>query len=246
MKLRNPPRVLIPAGERLQEGVSVVLDPAESAHLWGPLRRRGGDAVFLVDGCGGRAEGVVGDASKKRMEVVVDSVQRDVHEPTGLSIALCVLHTRAMDWAVQKSVEIGVESFFPVIADRSQLGKDATSARSLHWTRVALQALKQSGRTWAMKVESPLTVAELVELRQGSTNFVAAKDGNAVFEMEPSDDALLLVGPEGGLSADEQRLLAAREWQSVRLGRHILRADTAAIVGAALMLAVSSRTPDES
>ncbi len=236
MKSQRTPRVLLPEGEVLSDPGTFALDPAESAHLWGPLRRRNGDSVIVVDGCGGWGTGVVGAATKRRCEVLIDEIHRDSPETTGLRIALSVLHSRAMDWAVQKCVELGVSAFHPVIAERSQLGRDAAQRRVAHWERVALQALKQCHRTWAMQIEAPRSLAELVEGRQGEVNLVASQGGESPPQIGIGRDAMLLVGPEGGLNEPEQRLVQSEGWRAVSLGKHVLRADTAAVVGAAMLL----------
>jgi 16S rRNA (uracil1498-N3)-methyltransferase len=136
-----------------------------------------------------------------------------------------------MDWAVQKCVELGVHRFLPVVAERSQVRLRAAEGRLHHWRRLSRQALKQCRRAHAMAVEPPTSVAALAP-----AGGVLADPGGLRAADLPAECRLLLIGPEGGLSPTEEELLAASRWARLRLGPHTLRAETAAVVGAALLL----------
>jgi 16S rRNA (uracil1498-N3)-methyltransferase len=230
---RGAPWLLVEAGKLAGE-TSVRLDPEESGHLVRSLRRRAGDRVTLTDGAGTVAEGVVRDHAAGAAVVDLEAV-RVVPEPVeeGVTLALAVLHGQAMDWAVQKAVELGARRLVPVLTERSQLGSRAVRGRNPHWHRVARAALKQCHRAWAMEIRDPLALAELARLEGG---VLAHPEGDLVGELPAGRGNLLLVGPEGGLSAGEQGLLEAAGWWRLRLGPHTLRAETAAVVGVALLI----------
>jgi 16S rRNA (uracil1498-N3)-methyltransferase len=232
----NAPWLLVEPGV-LGLGGRVRLDPDESRHLLHALRRRAGDRVTLADGAGSVAEGVVEVASARGAEVTVDAlrVEPPVAGP-GVTLALSVLHSQAMDWAAQKVVELGVRRLVPVVAARSQLGQQPARGRVAHWRRVARQALKQCRRPWAMVVEDPLGLGEVAELGRPEGGLVADPAGEPLVALPPGCGRLLLVGPEGGLTETESRLLEAAGWRRLRLGPHVLRAETAAVVGAALLV----------
>jgi len=232
----SPPWLLVDPGV-LAVGQRVRLDPAESRHLFHALRRRVGDRVTLADGAGGVAVGAVEVASVRGAEVAVETLQ--VVPPPArpdVTVALGVLHGQAMDWAVQKVVEVGVGRFVPVVAERSQLGVRPARGRVEHWRRVARQALKQCRRPWAMEVEDPRSVEDLAPLGRSGGGLVADPLGDSLDTLPSRSAALLLVGPEGGLTGAEIRLLAGEGWRTLRLGPHVLRAETAAVVGAALLV----------
>lgn len=221
----------------LGPGQRVRLDPDESRHLLHALRRRAGDRVTLADGAGRVAEGVVEVASARGAEVAVETlrVEPPPTEP-GVTLALAVLHSQAMDWAVQKAVEVGVRCLVPVLAERSQLGERAARGRADHWRRVSRQALKQCRRPWAMAVDDPRSLDGVAELGRSEAGLVADPHGEPVAALPRGFGRLLLVGPEGGLTDAEVRLLADEGWRTLRLGPHVLRAETAAVVGAALLV----------
>jgi 16S rRNA (uracil1498-N3)-methyltransferase len=140
-----------------------------------------------------------------------------------------------MDWAVQKAVEIGVLQLIPVLTKRSQLSLAVARRRLAHWQKVAQQAIKQCHRPWAMELGEVSSFEQLLQWREGSPGVVACVDGEPVDRLSLEAGAMLLIGPEGGLTSSELQLLRERHWCRLRLGRYTLRAETAAVVGAALL-----------
>jgi 16S rRNA (uracil1498-N3)-methyltransferase len=215
-------------------GTVVNLDREEARHVVTVLRGRPGMEVVLADGNGMLASAVVRSVARGRVEVEAVAFEHVRPErPGGITVALGVLHSRAMDWAVQKSVEVGVVRLVPLLAARTQLGSDAARGRLAHWRRLALQAIKQCHRPWAMEVADPQSLEVFVA---GSlAGCVADADGARVTDLAGDRCEVLVVGPEGGLDRDERSLLDSRGWQRLCLGRHTLRAETAAVVGAAML-----------
>jgi len=226
---------LVPA----EDGGEVALPTAEARHALSVLRLGPGDPLVLADGRGGLARGRVASAGRGALSVAVERVERVPRPAPSVTVALAVLHTKAMDWAVQKCVEVGAERFVPVVAARSQLGAGAAAGRLGHWRRVALQAIKQCRRPWAMEVAEPVS---LDALASGPPGFLADAAGAPVLAVPHSLPATLLVGPEGGLTPTEAGLLDRAGWTPVRLGPNVLRAETAAVVGAACLLASTEVT----
>ena len=215
-------------------GAEVALAPEEARHAVSVLRLAPGAPVVLADGRGGLARGRVAAAGRGRLSVAVTGVDHVPRPRAGVTVALGVLHTRAMDWAVQKAVEVGAEKLVPLLAERSQLGAGAASGRLGHWRRVARQAIKQCRRPWAMTVDEPVTLDALLARPAG---LLADPGGAPVGAVPRTLPVTLIVGPEGGLTAAERARLEAAGWRPVRLGPHVLRAETAAVVGTALLLA---------
>jgi 16S rRNA (uracil1498-N3)-methyltransferase len=214
------------------------LDGSESRHAAGPLRLRVGDSVVLADGSGHLADAVLRVVANRGCEAEIVAT-RLIPEPSDLSLtlAMAVLHSQAMDWAVQKAVEIGIDHLVPVMASRSQLGRRAARGRLGHWRRVARQALKQCRRPWQMEIAEPQTVDEIIASCGRRRVAVADPDGSAIGELGAAIPEMLMVGPEGGFSDDELASMDRAGWLRLRLGRYVLRADTAAVVGAAAIVA---------
>ena len=91
-----------------------------------------------------------------------------------------------------------------------------------------MQALKQCRRAWAMEIGDPESFADIVD-SQEEAGVVADREGCSIGQLPDHAGSFLLVGPEGGFSVDERLRLC--------LGPHVLRADTAAVVGGAMLVA---------
>jgi 16S rRNA (uracil1498-N3)-methyltransferase len=229
---------LLIASSEIAEGELISLDPDEARHAAGALRLRVGARVVLANGRGLVAGATLRTVERRR---VVAEIRSARIEPSprgeGLTLAVGVLHGSAMDWAVQKAAEVGVRVFVPLLAGRSQPPAAAVSKRLGHWRRLARQAIKQCRRPWEMVVEEPRSASELIASRGAELGVVADREGLGVAEIPAAASRLLAVGPEGGFSADERRVFEDAGWPKVCLGEFVLRAETAAIVGSALLVA---------
>jgi 16S rRNA (uracil1498-N3)-methyltransferase len=212
--VKEPPWLLVPPGS-LEVAGRLQLSAPEARHASGSLRLRAGDPVILADGVGSVAEARLLTVSKNRVEVV---------------------DNRLMDWVVQKSVEVGVRTLVPLFTERTQPGAREVDRRLDHWRRTALQALKQCRRPWGMEISGGVTLSEVLEQTPPERGVVADPGGDALTCLPETDGWLLAVGPEGGFAPAEDRLFADRGWHRLHLGPHVLRAETAAVVGAAFLM----------
>ena len=234
--MSREPWVLAPEGSLRTVG-RVELDPEESRHLAVVLRIRAGEPVCLLDGAGWVARGVVARASRSGAEVEVSEVEPHPRERgPSLTLVMAVLQGQAMDWVMQKAVEVGVDRVLPAITEHTQLSVMNARRRMTHWRRVSRQALKQCQRAWALEIDEPQPLETAI--RSSGEGVVADPGGSAVGRLGDVRGAPLLVGPEGGLSDGEKRCLDDAGWRWMWLGPHVLRAETAAVVGAALLLDV--------
>lgn len=232
--MKHPPWLLAPEGE-LEAGRIVVLDSKEARHVKGPLRLKSGDRVIVTDGVGTVASGVLRFRGRCDAEVGVETVDHRPPPAPGQTLAVAILASSAMDLVIQKAVELGVERLFPVCCERSQIGRQRAAARMDHWRRISRQALKQCRRAWAMDLAMPCLLTELIEGDVTNRGVVAHPEGGTVGELPPDRGGLLLIGPEGGFSDEEEREFDSTGWPRVCLGRYLLRAETAAIAGVALL-----------
>ena len=232
---------MLAASADIEVGRVVALEPAEARHLTGALRRRPGDEIVIADGQGIVAEAKLVAAGKGMAEAEILSMRR-MPEPESdrVTLALALIENRAMDWAIQKAVEVGVGRFVPMHTERGQVRGRDPGVRIGHWRRIAMQALKQCRRPWAMEIGDVVPLTELVDQSKDG-GVVADRGGCSIGELSPGTGSLLLVGPEGGFTPDECDLFDHRGWPRLRLGPHILRAETAAVVGGAMMVERAGR-----
>jgi 16S rRNA (uracil1498-N3)-methyltransferase len=224
--------LLVEAGV-LAPGRQIPLDESERHHL--KVRRaRDGERVRLLDGFGGTGEGtLVGPPSEASIHV---DVFKPVPPPVRRGLAVAAGDRDRFGWLVEKAAELGVTEVIPLETERT-VGV-ATRIREQHIERLqrrALEAIKQSGAAWAPVVHPPVTISALAILRAVGVRWLADPGGDAPTTVPASEPAWTAVGPEGGFTDGERALLERAGWKSVRLGKHVLRFETAAVVAAALM-----------
>ncbi len=196
-----------------------VLESEQNHHLRQVLRARVGEEIVVSDGRGGWRLCRVGSSD---LEVVSD-VERDP-EPRETTLYLSPLKGDRDEWALVKAVELGVSRVVPLVTQRLAVRyRDDARRKSLaRWRRLALEAAGQCRRTFDLVVDEPLTPGEV-------------PDAVAVCDFDGSADwrglNALAIGPEGGFAPGEW----APERRRVSLGQRVLRSETAAVVGAALV-----------
>ncbi len=196
---------------------------ADRHHFARVLRLREGEQLTVGDGAGRWRCCRWGDRVEPVSEVFV------VSEPTPrLGVGFALIKGGRPEMVVQKLVELGIDDIRPFTADRSVVRWDADrSARNTErLRRVAREAVTQCRRAWMPVLHEPSTFEAVVALDGAA---MAERGGPAVDLGTP----LVLVGPEGGWSDDENTQLLPR----VGLGGPILRAETAAIAAATLLTA---------
>lgn len=203
------------------------LDPDDHHHLERVLRLRDGEAVTVADGAG-RWRACTWSAGRldPAGEVTVDD--RPV---PAVTVAFALTKGDKPELVVQKLTEVGVDRIVPFVATRSVVRWDeAKAGRQVErLRRVAREAAMQSRRTFLPSVDGVARFADVAAL----PGACLADAGGA----PPSlDRPTVLVGPEGGWS-DEERAVGP---PPMALGPHVLRAETAAIVAGALVVAIRS------
>jgi 16S rRNA (uracil1498-N3)-methyltransferase len=215
------PRFYVPA---LEPG-RLTLDGAEARHAARALRLGPGDAVELFDGRGHRAAGTLLSASPRGVVVEVGPVQT-VPAPPPVTIAAALPKGRRADFMVEKLSELGVEALRPVRFARGV--RRPTPATLARFRRLSIASAKQCGRSHVMQILDPLEAPAL-------TGPLLLADPDAAEPLRPGPPAVVVIGPEGGLTPAERAALSAA--RPVRLTPTVLRVETAAIAAAAILCA---------
>lgn len=221
--------------DALGEGVRVVPTPAQAHYLGGVMRRGVGDAVVLFNGRDGEWAARIEAIRRERAVLAVGALLRGQAAGPDLWLAFAVLKRDATDLVVQKATELGVSRIVPVMTERTQGGR-----MNLERLRaIAVEAAEQSERLDVPELVAPLRLAELLGGWPAGRGLVVALERGGGAAITPMHGpSALLVGPEGGFAPREVELLRRTPFlQAVHLGPRILRAETAAIVGLALLQA---------
>lgn len=242
------PRFYCPSvlfANRTTLGDSFELPPSAAHHASRVLRLRINDEVHLFDGAGNELHGRICEIPGKGMtakNVFLDNLQCvaiNRESPLHIVLAQALCSGDKMDWVVQKSTELGVKEIQAVQSERStvRLSGDRAEKRAEHWRGITIAACEQCGRNSLPVVHSPQNLVDwLVAMRQfTATKFVLAPlDGGSLNQqVKPGGSIILLVGPEGGLSAAETKLSEQAGFIPIGFGPRILRTETAAITGIA-------------
>jgi len=197
-------------------------------HLRRVLRLRDGADVVLCDGAGAWRRAVLGASVRP-----TGPVCREAAPPHRVRICMPVVKGDRTEWAVQKATECGVDDLQLLLVDRSVVtwAADKVQRNVERLDRIARAAAAQSRRAFLPVVHGPIPFADAVRLEGAA---LAAPGGVAV----DAGVRCLIVGPEGGFSDAE----LGCGLPTVTLGAHVLRVETAAVVGAAMLSLARSAT----
>ncbi len=215
-----------------------VVSGEEARHAIKVARRRVGEEIWLIDGCGTAYEARVGTIGDGRVECELVREVPGWGEPAiSVTLAAAALKHDRFDMLVEKAVELGVDAIWPVETANSVV-RSPSDKKLQRWQSISRSATKQCRRCRVPVVEAPRSFAELVE-RVGEFDeaFVAwEEEASARIGKISGPSVLILIGPEGGFRENE--IDASREagMQPVSLGPRRLRAETAAMYALAVAM----------
>jgi 16S rRNA (uracil1498-N3)-methyltransferase len=234
--------------DQVDIGGEVRLEGAEARHAVQVRRIGTGERVDLADGAGQRAEGIVArvDGSAKAPVLVLDVTHRS-HDPEPAPRFVLVQALAKADRdvaAIEAATELGVDGVVPWQAERSIViwRADRAEKSRARWAATVLAAAKQSRRSRVPTVTGVCDTAGVLALVAASAMTLLlheeATEPLSGVELPAEGDVLLVVGPEGGVSAAELDQLVAAGAVAVRLGSTVLRSSTA---GPAALAVISAR-----
>lgn len=228
----------------LASGTEQEITGRQFQHLVKVLRAQPGQDVVLFNGEGGEYHGTLREVQKRTAVIQLDRFDPVEREP-GVSLELVqgISRNERMDYTIQKAVELGVACIQPIMTRRSVVKLDESRAakRHEHWLGVIASACEQCGRNSLPELRPVLSLQEFLESPGSATQrFVLDPEGDTGVRgtSKPTGTAQLLVGPEGGLDESELAAVVKGGFTRLRLGRRVLRTETAAMVAAAALYTV--------
>ena len=227
----------------LVSGKRLTLEGSAASHVTRVLRLRVGAQLILFDGSGGEYEASIDKAHGGEVIVAVGAQQPIEREsPLKLTLAQGVSRGERMDLVVQKATELGVSQLVPVLTERSvvRLTAQQSDRKVNHWRAIAIAACEQCGRNRVPSVAAPLALRDFLKGDAGRSpgaRLLLSPVGTAALNdvPHPGDGVTVLIGPEGGLTDEEEHAAVAAGFTALRLGPRVLRTETAAIAALALL-----------
>ena len=198
----------------------------EAMHALRVLRLKGGDEMFLMDGVG----------NYYRAQVTIAATHHCYYEILGIA------PTKMLDrveWMLEKATEIGVDEV-------SFLNCQFSERKLIKTTRlekIVVSAVKQSHKAWKPVLNEIVSFKSFINQPHEGRKYIAhcyeEVPRTYLFDelRKPSDseDAIVLIGPEGDFSIDEVKMAIEAGWQSVHLGKSRLRTETAGLSAVMMM-----------
>jgi len=219
----------------LQTGITVELDEQATHHLARVLRAQAGESLVVFNGEGGEYTASILHVDKKKVTVQIENfIDRDVESPLSLCLAQGISRGEKMDYTIQKAVELGVTEIVPILTERCTVKLDAERKvkKAEHWQSIMINACEQSGRTKIPHLLPPIEFNRWLPTTKNAQGFVLAPTATMPLEkinLKKESKVVLLIGPEGGLSAGELQQASMAGFLPLNLGPRILRTETAAV-----------------
>lgn len=224
----------------LQTGDTVSLEGDQLNYVARVLRLKAGTALTVFNGQGGEYSAQLESVSKRDAQLTIGAFsERSCESPLDLTLVQGISRGERMDYTLQKATELGITRIVPVFTQRSSVSLEGErlEKRQQHWQGVVRSACEQSGRNYVPAVETALNLTDYLQQEVSGTKLLL--DPLATDSLHgitaPRQRTHLLIGPEGGLDAQERALAHARGYTGIRLGPRVLRTETAAVACIAAM-----------
>lgn len=220
---------------------SVVELPDNVVRHLNVLRVKNTEEIVLFNGNGKAYPALPEVLEKRRASVrILREEAADNESPLNITLVQAVSAAERMDFTLQKSVELGVAEIRPVISERCvvRLSGERAEKRVARWQEIVVSACEQSGRNIVPKVLPLTTYAQaLQQLPQETAKLLMSLNrAQKLSDVQPqSGKVVFMVGPEGGWTEKEEQQAFDAGFQSVTLGKRVLRTETASLAAIAAM-----------
>ena len=205
------------------------LSETSSKHCVQVLRMDVGEQIDITNGQGGLFHATIQVAHKKNAVVTITASTQTDRPKQKLQLGISLLKNAVrLEWLFEKATEIGVTSITPLVCERTIHERFKTERMQ----QIIQSAMIQSQQTWLPVLSEPMPLLQFI------TNGIAAQKliahceplhKTSIQSIEPSDDLLLLIGPEGDFAPSEIEAAIAKDFMPIDLGPTRLRTETAGI-----------------
>lgn len=226
------PRIYHP--EPITPGQELTLSEDAANHVGRVLRMGAGQALHLFDGSNQLFDAEIVHADKKSVRVnVLKGEIADRESPLHLHLGQVMSRGEKMEFTIQKSIELGVNVITPLFSERCGVKLDAErlSKKIQQWQKIAIAACEQCGRNRVPEIRPAMDLeAWCAQQDEGLKLNLHPRAEHSINTLPlPVERVRLLIGPEGGLSADEIAMTARYQFTDILLGPRVLRTETTAL-----------------
>lgn len=224
------PRIYL--NQALIAGIAIELSVEAHRHVVNVLRLREKDKLILFNGENLEFLCHLVHIEKKSSIVQIESeLENNTTSPLNIELGLSLIKNDKLDFAIQKSVELGISSITPLAADRSTIKLDSKREikRQAHWQGIIQSACEQSGRN-TLPTLNPIHSIEDWLCTSTTPGIIFEPTATiALSKIKITDKVRIIIGPEGGFTEKEIQIITQTGFNKVKLGPRVLRAETAAL-----------------
>lgn len=204
-------------------------------HVSRVLRMQVGERLELFDSSNYTYAAVITQLSKKMVEVeILDQQLDDRESPLKIHLGQVISRGERMEFTIQKSVELGVNIITPLWSERCGVKLDAErmDKKIQQWQKIAIAACEQCGRNIVPEIRPMMKLQDWCAEKDGSLKLnlhPKAQYSIRTLPEIPAEGVRLLIGAEGGLSAQEIKQTEQQGFTQILLGKRVLRTETAAL-----------------
>jgi len=226
------PRIYHP--ETIHQLGSLTLSDDATSHIGRVLRMKEGQDVLLFDGSGAEFPAVISEVSKKAVLVnITKRVENSIESPLALHLGQVISRGDKMEFTIQKSVELGVNTITPLTSERCgvKLDQKRFEKKLAQWQKIAISACEQCGRNVVPDIRPIMSLEEWCKEEYDGLKLNLHPRAKYSINTLPTsvEKVRLLIGPEGGLSSEEIEMTREYQFEETLLGPRVLRTETAAL-----------------
>ncbi|MEY8710066.1 16S rRNA (uracil(1498)-N(3))-methyltransferase [Mangrovibacter phragmitis] len=226
------PRIYHPAP--LVVGQTIALSDDAAGHVGRVLRMSAGQTLELFDGSNQVFSAEIVQADKKQVQVRLLGSETDNREsPLFLHLGQVMSRGEKMEFTIQKSIELGVNVITPLFSERCGVKLDAErlNKKLQQWQKIAIGACEQCGRNQIPEIRPVMNLETWCQEQDDALKLNLHPRASASINTLPLpvERVRLLIGPEGGLSAEEIAMTARYQFTDILLGPRVLRTETTAL-----------------
>ena len=229
-----------------QEKKAVISDSDQTYKILKVLRLRENDQIVLLDGKGLIYNAQIASFYSRAVQCTLLSRRSVNTEPNlKITVAQALLKGPRFDYALQKNTEIGVYEFIPITTERTIVKIEENDVsreldrRADRYQKIVKDASEQSERGLVPRVQNIMSIEELSKINLSDYDLkllcLERSQTNGIKEVLNSiqdkvQKVLICIGPEGGFTENEAKLLLSKGFMSVSLGKRIYRSETVGTV----------------